>query len=167
MNNRRKILIALGASALPVPLRSFAQQQDKVRRIGYLGPTSAAGAASRIEALRAGLRDLGYVEGKNIVIEFRWADDNYQMLPKLAAELVQQKVEVIVTHGTPGTRAAKQATTTIPIVMATAGDAVVVGLVANLARPDGNITGSTFFNPELAAKRLEVLRDAFPRIMPP
>jgi putative ABC transport system substrate-binding protein len=164
MNKRRKLIIALSASALVSPLSSIAQPQNKVWRIGYLGPTTAAGAQSRIEALRAGLRELGYVEGKNLAIEFRWADDRYDQLPKLAAELVGQKVDVIVTHGTPGTRGAKQATSTIPIVMATAGDAVLVGLVANLARPDGNVTGSTFFNPEIAAKRLEVLRDAFPRI---
>ncbi len=164
MNNRRKLVFALGAGALAAPLSSFAQKPPKVARIGYLGPTFAAGAATRIEALRAGLRELGYVEGKNLVIEFRWADDKYELLPKLAAELVGLKVDVIVTHGTPGTRAAAKATTTIPIVMATAGDALLTGLVTNLARPEGNITGSIFFNPELAAKRLEVLRDTFPRI---
>jgi putative ABC transport system substrate-binding protein len=158
------LLIALGASAIAFPLSSFAQRPAAVSRVGYLGPTTAAGAATRIAALRAGLRESGYVEGKNLVIEFRWADDRYELLPKLASELVRLKVEVIVTHGTPGTRAAKQATSTIPIVMATAGDAVLTGLVANIARPEGNITGSTFFNPELAAKRLEVLKDTFPRI---
>ena len=160
---RRKLLIAFAAAALaPTALR--AQPSGKMHRIGYLGPTTAAGAATRIAALRAGLRELGYAEGKNLAIEFRWADDHYELLPKLASELVRLKVDVIVTHGTPGTRAAKQATSTIPIVMATAGDAVLVGLVASLARPEGNVTGSTFFNPELAAKRLEVLRDTFPRI---
>jgi putative ABC transport system substrate-binding protein len=164
MNSRRKLLVALGAGAFAMPLACFAQRAVKIARVGYLGPTSAAGAKSRVEALRAGLRELGYVEGKNLVIEFRWADDNYQLLPQLAAELVRLKVDVIVTHGTPGTRAAKQATATIPIVMATAGDAVLAGLVANVARPEGNVTGSTFYSPELAAKRLEVLKDAFPRI---
>ena len=160
---RRKLLIALAAAALaPTALR--AQPSGKIHRIGYLGPTTAAGAVTRIAALRAGLRESGYVEGKNLVIEFRWAGDNYELLPKLAAELVRLKMDVIVTHGTPGVRAAKQATSTIPIVMATAGDAVLTGLVANIARPEGNITGLTFFNPELAAKRLEVLKDTFPRI---
>lgn len=164
MNTRRKLIVAIGASAFAAPLGSFAQQPTKAARIGFLGPTSAANAKSRVEALRAGLRELGYVEGKNLAIDFRWADDNYQLLPQLAAELVRLKVDLIVTYGTPGTRAAKQATTTIPVVMGHTGDALVVGLVANLARPDGNVTGSTFFNPEVAAKRLEVLRDAFPRI---
>jgi len=163
MNTRRKIIVALGVCAVATPFSSFAQSA-KTYRIGYLGPTSAAGAASRIEAMRAGLRELGYVEGKNLVIEFRWADDNYERLPQFAVDLARLKVDVIVTHGTPGAHAALKATTTIPIVMATAGDALLTGLVTNLARPEGNITGSIFFNPELAAKRLEVLRDTFPRI---
>ncbi len=116
-----------------------------------------------MDALRAGLRDAGYVEGKNIVIEFRWAEGKYDRLPELAAELVRLKVDVIVTHATVGTRAAKQATTTIPIVMAASGDPVAAGLVASLARPSGNITGSAFFNLELGAKRLELLKEFFPR----
>ena len=164
MNKRRKLLVAFGAGAFATPLACFAAQPAKVARVGYLGVTSAASAKSRIEALRVGLRELGYVEGKNLVIEFRWADDKYERLPALMAELIGLKVDVIVTHSTPGIRAAKQATTTIPIVMAHAGDAVLAGLVANIARPDGNVTGSTFSNPELAAKRLEVLRDTFPNI---
>jgi putative ABC transport system substrate-binding protein len=118
--------------------------------------------ASRIDALRAGLRELGYVEGKNIAIEYRWAEGKYDRLPQLATELVQLKVEVIVTHGTPGTRAAKQATSTIPIVMAVSGDAVLTGLVASMARPGGNVTGSTFFSPEITAKRLELLKETLP-----
>ena len=125
---------------------------------------TAGGYASRVEALRAGLRDLGYVEGKNIVIEYRWADGKYDRLPDLAAELVRINVDVLVTSGTPGVRAAKQATTTIPIVMAASGDAVATGLVASLARPGGNITGSAFFSPELSAKRLELLKEAVPRV---
>jgi len=163
MNTRRKLLIALGAGAIAAPLVCFAQSA-KVVRVGFLGAASAAGGKNRIEALRAGLRELGYMEGKNLVIEYRWADDKYDALPKLAAELVKLKVDVIVTHGTPGVRAAKQATSTIPIVMAIVGDAGRAGLVANMARPEGNITGLTFSNPELAAKRLEVLRDTFPHI---
>ena len=164
MTTRRDLLIALGAGGCALPFLSFAQQSAKVARIGYLGPTSAESAAPRLAALRKGLRELGRIEGKNLVIEFRWADDQYDRLPALAAELVQLKVDLIVTHGTPGTRAAKKATSTIPIVMAISGDALLTGLVANLKRPDGNITGSTFFNPELAAKRLEVLKDTFPAI---
>jgi putative ABC transport system substrate-binding protein len=163
MNNRRKLVIALGAGVLAAPMGSFAQQQGKVWRIGFLGTASASGFgfADRVEALRAGLREVGYVEGKNLVIEFRWAEDKYERLPELAAELVRLKVDLIVTHGT-GTRAAKSATTTIPIVMALSGDPVATGLVASLARPGGNVTGMTGINPEVAAKRLELLMDALP-----
>jgi putative ABC transport system substrate-binding protein len=116
-----------------------------------------------VEALRAGLRDLGYVEGRNLAIEFRVADGKYDRLVDLATELVRLEVEVIVTGGTPGTRAAKQATATIPIVMAVSGDAVATGLIASLARPGGNITGTTYFDPELHAKRLELLKATVPR----
>ena len=168
MNTRRTILIALGAGALGASLASlaaFAQQQPgKSARIGFLGPADASGYASRTEALRGGLRDLGYIEGKNIVIDFRWAEGKYDRLPALAAELVRLKVDVIVTSGTPATRAAKGATATIPIVMAEiGGDPVADGIIASLARPGGNLTGSTFFSPELSAKRLELLKEILPR----
>jgi putative ABC transport system substrate-binding protein len=116
-----------------------------------------------MEALRAGLRDFGYVEGKNALIEFRSAEGKYDRLPELAAELVRQNVDVIVTAGTPAIRAAKQATQTVPIVIAAVGDAVAGGLVASLSRPGGNITGSTYFAPELAAKQVELLKEAFPQ----
>ena len=112
---------------------------------------------------RAGLRELGYVEGKNIRIEYRWADGKYERLPDLAGELVGLRVDVLVTFGTSGAIAAKQTTLTIPIVMAGTGDAVATGLVASLARPAGNITGLTLFIPELMAKRLELLKEAVPR----
>jgi putative ABC transport system substrate-binding protein len=165
MNKRRKLIVALGASALAAPFGSFAQQPPaKFHRIGFLGPTTAAGWESRLEAFRAGMRDLGYVEGKNLMIEFRWAEGKYDRLPALAAEMVRLNVELIVTGGTPGTRAAKQATTTVPIVMSASGDAVGTGLIASLARPGGNLTGSTFFQPELLAKRLELLKEVMPRI---
>jgi putative ABC transport system substrate-binding protein len=165
MNNRRKLIVAIGAGALTAPLASFAQRQAaKVPRIGFLGALSASDFESRVDALRAGLRDLGYVEGQNLIIEFRWAEGKYDRLPELAAELVRLKVDILVTHATVGTRAAKQATTTIPIVMAASGDPVAAGVVASLARPGGNITGSAFFNLELGAKRLELLKEAFPRI---
>ena len=165
MITRRKLLVGCGAAAIAAPVVSLAQQPSaKLHRIGFLGPTSAAAMASRLEGLRVGLRDLGYVEGKNLIIEFRWAEGNYDRLPALAAELVRLKVDVIVTHSVPGARAAKQATKTIPIVFAPVGDAVAEGLVASLARPGGNITGSSFFLPELNAKRLELLKEAFPRI---
>src|SRR5207253_3577187 len=114
-------------------------------------------------SLRAGFREFGYFEGTNIAIEFRWAEGNYDRLPQVVAELIATNVDVLITHGTPGTRAAKQATTTIPIVMAVSGDAVATGLVSSLAHPGGNVTGSTIFNPELCAKRLEMLKEAAPR----
>jgi ABC-type uncharacterized transport system substrate-binding protein len=141
-----------------------AQQPAKVVRIGFLGPTSAASNVGRMEALREGLRDLGYVEGKNLVIESRWAEGKFDRLPELAAELVHLNVYVILTTGTPGIRAAKNATTTIPIVMVTSGDPVGFGFVASLACPGGNITGSSTFAPELSAKRIELLKEALPRI---
>ena len=162
--NRRKLLIALGAGALGAPFASFAQQQVKVRRIGFLGAISASGYASQMEGFRSGLRDFGYVEGKNLVVEYRWAEGQYERLPELVAELIRSKIEVIVTHGTPGTRAAKQATTTIPIVMATVADPVATGIVVSFARPGGNITGSTFSSPELNAKRLDLLKEVMPQI---
>jgi putative ABC transport system substrate-binding protein len=145
-------------------LRGFAQQPGKVWRIGFLSPVTALRYARQIDALRDGLRELGYVEGKNIVIEYRWAEGDYARLPGLASELVKMNVDLIVTHSTPGTLAAKQATATVPIVMASIGDAVAAGAVTSLARPGGNITGTTYFVPELAAKRLEIIRDAMPRV---
>lgn len=161
---RRQLLIALGAGAIAAPLASIAQQPAKVARIGFLGLSSAADPffSVRLEALRAGLREFGYVEGKNIVIELRWADGKYERLPELVADLVRLKVDVIVTHATPGTRAAKQGTTTIPIVAAAVSDPVETGLVASLARPGGNVTGSTIFFGEASAKRLEFLKEVFP-----
>jgi len=164
LNTRRKLVIAFGAGALAAPFGSYAQQPAKIYRIGLLGATTAAGYVPQVEALRASLRELGYEEGRNIAFEFRWAEGKYDRLPALAAELVRLKVEVIVTHGTPGSRAAKQATTTIPIVMATVGDPVENGFVASLARPGGNITGSANFSAELAAKRLELLKDVLPHL---
>ena len=114
--------------------------------------------------MRTGLRQLGYEEGKNIVIDYRWADGRFERLPELAAELVKLNVDVIVTHSTPGALAAKQATSTIPIVMAAVGDPVAVGLVASLARPGGNLTGLTFFYAELCAKRVELIKEAIPTL---
>jgi putative ABC transport system substrate-binding protein len=163
MNNRRKLIVALGASALTAPFASFAQQ-PKIYRIGILSAENASGYRTRLEAFRAGLRDFGYVEGKNIVIEFRWAEGKYERLPELAAELVSLKPDLLVTFATQAAFAAKRVTTTIPIVVSTTGDAVDTGLVASLARPGGNITGSTFFGRELIAKRLELLKEALPHI---
>ena len=162
--DRRAFISTVTLGLLAVPLAADAQQSGKVFRIGFLGVASASGYASEVEAVRAGLRDFGYVEGKNIVIEYRWAEGKHDRLPEVAAELVRLKVDVIVTHATTGTRAAKQATTTIPIVIADAADPVAAGLVASLARPGGNITGSTSFQWELNVKRLELLKEVMPRI---
>jgi putative ABC transport system substrate-binding protein len=159
---RRQLLIALGASALAAPFASRAQQQ-KVYRIGFLGIANASSWASYIAAFHQGLRELGYEEGKNLVIEYRWAEEDFDRLPKLAAELLSLKVDVIVTHGTPGSRAAKQATTTIPIVMAAVGDPVRSGLVASLARPGGNLTGNSILEFDLALKRLELVKEIIPK----
>ena len=161
--DRRTFLTGMTGGLLAAPLAAGAQSA-KVPRVGFLGVASAAATASRVEAFRAGLREIGYVEGKNVVIEFRWADGNYDRLPDLAAELVRLKVDVLVTSGTPGTLAAKRATTTIPIVMAVTGDAVATGLVASLAQPGGNVTGSTVFGPEHNVKRLELLKAIMPRL---
>ena len=163
MISRRRIVIALGAGALATPLVSFAQSQQKVHRIGHLSPDTNSTDGGRLDALRTGLRELGYVEGKNLVIETRWAEGNSARLPELAAELVGLKVDILVTYTTRGTRAAKQATATIPIVMASSGDAVATGLIASLGRPGGNITGTTFFETELSAKCLELLKEAVSR----
>jgi putative ABC transport system substrate-binding protein len=163
---RRSLLITAGA-VLTAPFPGFAQRPPSpIPRIGFLGVSTAAAWAPRIDEFRAGLRDLGYVEGRNIVIEFRFAEGKYDRLPELAAELVRLKVDVIVTHSAQGALAAKQATATnpIPVVMTNVGDAVGTGIVASLARPGGNITGDTFYVTELVPKRLELLKDAFPRI---
>jgi putative tryptophan/tyrosine transport system substrate-binding protein len=164
---RREFLTLLGKTATAWPLAARAQQVGKVHRIGFLGSATAAGSAEEVESLRTGLREFGYVEGTNISIEFRWAEGVYDRLPYLVAELISRNVEVLVTHGTPGTRVAKQATATIPIVMAISGDAIATGLVSNLARPEANLTGSTFFLPQLNAKRLELLKEACPSISRP
>jgi ABC-type uncharacterized transport system substrate-binding protein len=159
---RRREFNALIGGAAAWPLAARAQQPTKVARIGFVGLTAADSLPKRLDAFRAGLRELGYQEGRNIVIEFRWADGQYERLPALFTDLVRRNVDVIVTHGTPGILAAKQATATIPIVIAASGDAEASGLVASLARPGGNVTGLTFFNPELAAKRFELLKEILP-----
>jgi len=158
-------LVALTVASLLVgPLTAGAQAPARVYRIGFLGATSPSGYASQVKAFRGGLRDLGYVEGKNLIIDFRWAEGDYARLPGLALELVRMSPDVLVTHAAAGTLAAKRATGTIPIVMGVAGDAVTTGLVESLARPGGNVTGSSFFLPELNAKRLEFLKESLPRV---
>jgi putative tryptophan/tyrosine transport system substrate-binding protein len=153
--------VALGLLAAPL---AEAQQVGKVSRIGLLGSTSPKSHGAFVDAFREGLRERGYVEGKNVIIEYRWAENDYGRLPALAADLVRLNVDLILTHGTPGGRAAKAATTTIPIVIAVTGDAVATGLVQSLARPGGNLTGSSFFFPELNAKRIEMLKEALPSL---
>ena len=165
--NRRDFMSLLGAVAASPPAMRAQQLADAMARIGFLGAATAAGSASAIDALRSGLRELGYVEGHNISIEFRWAEERYDRLPQLVRELIATRVDLLINHGTPGTRAARQATSTIPIVMAISGDAVATGLVSNLAKPEANVTGSTFFLPELNAKRLEVLKEACPSVSHP
>jgi putative tryptophan/tyrosine transport system substrate-binding protein len=140
------------------------QQPTRVPRIGYLTTTFASEVARRVEALRQGLFRLGYVEGKSIVIEYRYGQGKPDRLPALTTELIDLKVDLIVTHGFPPARAAKQATTTIPIVMAVIGDAVGAGLVTSLARPGGNITGLTSISSEMYGKRLELLKEISPKI---
>jgi putative ABC transport system substrate-binding protein len=161
-------LVTLTLSLLAVPLAADAQQARKVYRMGYLSPQPpppTPGALASLDAFRQGLRALGYVEGEHFVIESRFADANLDRLPELAAELVQLQVDVIVTLGTPTVRAAKNATTTIPIVMAGSGNPVELGLVASLARPGGNITGVTHTpGPEMAGKGLALLKEAAPAV---
>jgi putative ABC transport system substrate-binding protein len=161
---RCHFIALVGGVAAAWPLVLYAQPLGRMARIGFLGSASATGSAKPVEALRTGLRDLGYVEGRNIVIEFRWAEGEYDRLSDLVAELIRLNVDVIVTHGTPGTRTAKKATSTIPIVMAISGDAIATGLVTSLARPQANVTGSTFFIPQLNAKRLELVKEICPHV---
>jgi ABC-type uncharacterized transport system substrate-binding protein len=157
---RRKFLAALGGAAA-WPLVARAQQAAKVARIGHLDLGPASARASRIEALRAGLRDLGYVEGKNIVIEFRWAE-RVEQLPELAAELVRMNVDIIFAPSSTMVEPARQATKTIPIVFANHADPIGSGHVASLPRPGGNITGLSMLLTDLVAKELEILAQAIP-----
>src|ERR1035437_1759583 len=159
MNNRRKLIVALGAGVFMVPFGTFAQQQGKVWRIGFLSPRSrpASFDSDAFGAFLQGMRELGYVEGKNLVIEWRFADNNVEHLPGLAAELVQLKVDVIVASTNQATGAAQKATSTIPIVMANSGDPVGAGFVNSLARPGGNITGLSSLVGDFSSKHLEML----------
>jgi len=146
------------------PLAAGAQPAGKVYRIGFLGNSTAALEANLVGPFREGLRELGYVEGQNIVIEYRWAEGKYERFPALIAELLAQRVKVIVSAGTPASLAVKKATTSVPLVMVAVGDPVATGLVASLARPGGNITGLTSTSEELDGKRLELLRQVIPKL---
>ena len=159
----RRAFIAGTLAVVATPLAAQAQQAGKVYRIGCLMSPSSSSERARDEAFRQGLRDLGYAEGRNIVIEYRYADGKQERLPAMADELVRLKVDLILTAGDFGIRAAKEATTTTPIVVAIAGDLVGPGYAASLARPGGNITGLTT-GPSLSQKRLELLKTAFPKV---
>src|SRR5918996_3390148 len=163
--NRRTVLTLPLASLGAAVSAAFGQPSGKPWRIGFLSPAAATSSvwAARVESLRAGLRELGYIEGKNIAIDFRWADGDLERLPALVAELVRLKPDVLVTATTPGAIAAKRATQSIPIVLASVGDPVITGVVSSLARPGGNVTGSSLFTADESAKRLELIRDTLPR----
>jgi putative tryptophan/tyrosine transport system substrate-binding protein len=149
---------------LAVAVMAQAQQPGKPYRIGFLGTASPSAVSARVEAFRQGLRELGYVEGKNIVIEYRFAEGKLDRMPDLAAELVRLKVDVIMTPGPAGTRPAKEATSTIPIVMGFDNDPIGNGFVASLARPGGNLTGLSSLAPEISGKQLELLKEIVPRL---
>ncbi|HYU13512.1 MAG TPA: ABC transporter substrate-binding protein [Stellaceae bacterium] len=161
---RRELIAIFSAAACAAPLTALAQDSGRHARIGFLGNSTPALEAKLVEAFREGLRDLGYIEGRNISIEYRWAEGNYDRLPSLVAELVASKVEVIVTAGTPASLAVKQAGSPIPLVMLAVGDPIGTGLVASLARPGGNATGLTSISPELEGKRLELLKEVVPAV---
>ena len=155
---------ALGALLFALSVSAEAQQTGKVLRIGYLDPSTASGSAVLVEAFRQELSKLGWIEGKNITIEYRFAEQKSERQPELAADLARLKVDLIVVSGVSAALAAKKATTSIPIVMTNSTDPVAAGLVASLARPGGNVTGFSPFTVELNTKRLEILKDAVPKL---
>jgi putative ABC transport system substrate-binding protein len=159
--NRRKLIVAFGGAAVAWPLMGRAQQRA-LPVIGWLGATTREQETLFLAGVRDGLRETGYIEGQNVAIEYRWAESHDERLPGLAAELVAHPVDVILTGGMPGTRAAMKATATIPIVTLVGIDPVAQGLVGNLARPDGNVTGITSFGPRTQVKRFELLSRLLP-----
>jgi len=162
--NRRTAIRRLATFFLTTASLAEAQQAGKIFRIGYLDPSTASGSAVLLEAFRQEMTKLGWIEGKNFTVDYRFGEQKNERLPELVADLVRLKVDLIVVSGEPPALAAKKATTTIPIVMATAGDPVAGGLVASLARPGGNVTGLSSLVPELNSKRLEILKDAVPKL---
>jgi putative ABC transport system substrate-binding protein len=162
--NRAKVVGIAVLGILAAPLAAGAQQPKNIPRIGVLSAFSPTVGSPLVEAFRQGLRDFGYVEGQNIAIEYRWAEGKYDRLASLAAELVRLEVDIIVAGATPAIQAAQQATRTIPIVMALSNNPVESGFVAGLARPGGNVTGLSLQSPELSGKRLELLKEAIPKL---
>jgi putative ABC transport system substrate-binding protein len=163
---RRKFITLLGGGLVAWPFAGHAQQPRKVPRIGVLLPGTPASFSLRTKAFLEGLRNLGYVEGQTIEIEWKWGQDKVDGLPALAAELVARNVDVLITGGTPAAKALKSATGTTPIVMAIIGDPVAAGLVESLARPGGNATGFSIVAPDLSGKRLELLKEIVPAVSP-
>src|SRR6266508_2259504 len=161
---RREFVTLLGCAVAAWPRAARAQQSGKASRVGFLGNSTAALEANLVAPFRDGLRNLGYEEGRNIVIEYRWAEGKYERFPALIAELIALKVDVIVTAGTPASLAVKKATTSFPLVMVAVGEPVATGLVASLGRPGGNITGLTSMSTEMEGKRLELLKEVVPKI---
>ncbi len=159
---RRKFITLLGGTAATWPLTARAQMQRKMARIGYLGAGNRTVSPKLLEAFLQGLRDLGYVEGQNFVLVDRYAEGQQERLPELALELVRLEVDIIVAPTSGSAKAAKDATRTIPIVMAGGGDPVGLGLVASLARPGGNVTGPSMMNTELIGKRMQLLKEVVP-----
>lgn len=164
MTTRRELLIAFGAVVMSRPVAVMAQQSAKLRRIGFLSPFARAVTVSSEDAFRQGLRELGWIEGQNIAIEYRYAEDKTERLPDLVTDLVRLKVDVIVASVGVDALAAHKVTQTIPIVMAAGGDPVATGIAASLARPGGNVTGSSQMSHELAGKRLELLKEIVPKL---
>ena len=164
--NKRIVCFVLGAMLLALSFRADAQQPGKVPRIGFLTTGSASDPrnAASMDTLRQALRDLGYVEGKNINFEYRYTEGKFEQLPSLAEELVRLKVDTLFATDSAAARAAKKSTTTIPIVFTTGGSPIAVGLVASLARPGGNVTGLTNYSPELLGKRLGLLKEVVPKV---
>jgi len=161
-------LIGAGASLLAAPLAAEAQPALKGPRIGFLGPRTRSDTSFLLDAFLQRLRELGWVEGKNIVIEYRWAEGRSERLSDLAAELVRLKVDVIFAPNSAVAAAARNATSTIPIIMATGGDPVGLGLVANLGRPGGNVTGVSYgVGSQITGKQLELLKEAVPKVVRP
>jgi putative tryptophan/tyrosine transport system substrate-binding protein len=161
---RREFITLLGGAAASWPLGARAQQAGKIPRVGFMGNSTAALEANLVGPFRDGLRELGYQEGRNVVIEYRWAEGNYERFPALVAELLAVPVDVVVTAGTPATLAVKKATSTMPLVMIAVGDPGGTGVVPSLARPGGNVTGLSSIAPDLEGKRLELLREVIPKL---